>query len=168
LLTLGAAAFCAFLVDGAANNWSAVHVRGLGAGNAVAAAAFSAFAAGLVIGRLVGDRGHDAGQVVRRSGLLAAGGMALALLAPSAWIAIAGWFLVGLGMAPVAPTVMRATGGAAPSIAAVTTVGYLGSFTGPPLIGGVSSLTSVPTALVLVLVAALAVAALGRHVRPSA
>lgn len=165
LLAIGGIAFCAFLVDGAANNWSAVHVRGLGAGEGVAAAAFAAFASGLVIGRLIADRG-DAALVLRRSGLLAGAGMLIALLSPAAAVAVGGWFLVGFGVAPVAPTVMRATGGSPASIAAVTTVGYLGSFTGPPLIGGIASLTSVPLALTVVIVAALAVAVSARQAAP--
>jgi hypothetical protein len=63
--------------------------------------------------------------------------------------------LVGFGIAPVATTVLRAAGGSPASIAAVTTVGSLGSFTGPPLIGGLASLTGVPIVL--------AVAASSRH-----
>jgi hypothetical protein len=43
LLLLGVIAFCAFLLDGTANNWSAVHLHGeRGASPAVAAAGFSA------------------------------------------------------------------------------------------------------------------------------
>jgi hypothetical protein len=164
LLGLGGIAFCAFLVDGAANNWSAVHVRGLGAGEGLAAAAFAAFASGLVVGRLVGDRGTPA-HVLRRSGLLAGAGLLIAMLSPTAAVAVTGWWLVGFGIAPVAPTVLRAAGGSPASIAAVTTVGYFGSFTGPPLIGGLASLTGVPAALTVVLIAALAVAASSRHVR---
>jgi hypothetical protein len=65
----------------------------------------------------------------------------------------------------IAPTVLGATPGAtgtpAPvAIAAVTTVGYLGSFTGPPLIGVLAGATSLPTALWLLVGVGLAVAAL--------
>ena len=48
-----------------------------------------------------------------------------------------------------------ATGGdAGPALAAVTSTGYLGLLSGPPIIGAVASLTSVPTALTLMIVAA--------------
>jgi len=167
LLGVGAIAFCAFLVDGAANNWSAVHVADTGAGEGVAAAAFAAFASGLVTGRLTGDRG-DAPRVFRRSGLVTTVGMALVLLAPVPPLALAGWFVVGLGVAPVAPTVMRAAGPAPASIAAVTTIGYLGSFTGPPLIGGLATLTTLSAALTIVLAASLAVFASAGRVRHAA
>jgi hypothetical protein len=65
----------------------------------------------------------------------------------------------------VAPAVL----GAAPdvtdlpapvAIAAVTTVGYMGSFTGPPAIGALAELTSLSAALGLPLAAAAAIAAL--------
>jgi hypothetical protein len=41
------------------------------------------------------------------------------------------------------------------AIAAVTTLGYLGSFTGPPLVGALAELTGLTRALGLLLVAAL-------------
>jgi MFS family permease len=163
LMWLAALAFAAFLVDGAASNWSAVQVGG---GEALAAAAFAAFASGLVLGRLAGDRvvGRlGPARAVRAAGVVAGLGVLCALLVP--WLALVGWFTAGLGIAPVAPTVMRAAGtkGAVPApvaIAAVTTVGYLGSFTGPPVIGGLAAAVGIDGALALVLVACAAVAAL--------
>ena len=57
LLLLGLLAFCAFALDGAAYNWSAVDLRTEhGAGSAIAAAAFTGFALALALGRLAGDR----------------------------------------------------------------------------------------------------------------
>jgi MFS family permease len=163
LLWLAALAFAAFLVDGAASNWSAVQVGG---GEVLAAAGFAAFASGLLAGRLVGDRtvarlGPE--RVVRLAGAVASVGVLAALVVPS--LALAGWFAAGFGIAPVAPVVMRAAGtkGAvapAMAIAAVTTVGYLGSFTGPPLIGGLAAVIGLDAALGVVLLACAAVAAL--------
>ena len=170
LAGLAAIAFCAFLIDGAAIQWSAVHVRGEGAGEGLAAAAFATFALAVALGRLAGDRVVDRygrARVVRVAGLLAAAGCAVAMLAAGPVIAVAGWGLLGAGVAIVAPAVL----GAAPdagelpppvAIAAVTTVGYLGSFTGPPAIGALAELTgSVSSALLLVLGACAAIALLG-------
>jgi hypothetical protein len=153
LLLLGALAFCTFLADGAAGNWSAAETRAKGASPAVAAAAFTAFALAMTAVRLAGVRGG------RRAGLLVAGGAALAALAPPP-LTLAGWSAVGAGVAPLAPAVMRAAGRDGPvSIAGVTTVGYLGSFTGPPVIGGLAGAIGLSAALGL-LAAAAAVAAL--------
>jgi hypothetical protein len=48
------------------------------------------------------------------------------------------------------------------AIAAVTTVGYLGSFTGPPAVGAIAEIAGLSAALGLVVVAAIAIAALAR------
>src|SRR4051794_16679601 len=56
LIPLAAIAFCAFLLDGTAINWSAVHMRSLHAGPGAAAAAFTAFALAVALTRLAGDR----------------------------------------------------------------------------------------------------------------
>src|SRR4051812_3772333 len=170
LAGLAAIAFCAFLVDGTAINWSAVDLRGHGAGPALAAAAFTAFALTVALGRLAGDRllaRHGRGSVVRGAGLVAAAGAILVVAAPGAGAALAGWALLGAGAAVVAPAVLGAAPGVTDlppgvAIAAVTTVGYLGSFTGPPAIGALAELTGLSAALGLLIAASLAIAALGR------
>jgi predicted MFS family arabinose efflux permease len=178
LAGLAGIAFCAFLIDGTAVQWSAVHVRTRGAGEGVAAAGFGAFALAVAFGRLAGNRAIarlGRMRAVRAAGLLAAAGIAMAMAAPGPAIAIAGWTLLGAGVAVVAPAVLGAapemSALAAPvAIAAVTTVGYLGSFTGPPAIGALAELTSVSAALALALAAGAAIAmlagpVLGRPVR---
>jgi MFS family permease len=164
LLLLGTVAFCAFLLDGAASNWSAAHLHDERAASpALAAAGFSAFTAALALARLAGDRliarlGRL--RVVQASGLLAATGATVVATAPTAPLAMLGWATLGAGLATIAPAVL----GAAPSasqlpppvaIAAVTTLGYLGSFTGPPLVGVLAELTGLSTALTLLVAAAI-------------
>jgi MFS family permease len=91
----------------------------------------------------------------------------LATLAPVLPLALAGWALVGLAVAPLAPITLgaapdRAAGPAPAAIAAVTTVGYLGSFTGPALIGGLAELADLSAALLLLAAAGAAAALLAR------
>jgi MFS family permease len=156
LLLLGLLAFCAFGLDGTAYNWIAVDLRSThGAPPGLAAAAFTGFALALAIGRMFGDRLiHRFGRirVVRACAAAAAAAGALVVLAPTAELALLGWVLLGLGLAAVAPTVLGAAprvGAESPglAIAAVTTIGYLGSFTGPPAIGAIAEATSLSTAL---------------------
>jgi MFS family permease len=175
LLLLGAIAFLAFLAEGAANDWSAVHLRReRGAGEGTAAAAFTGFALALAVGRLAGDRllaRFGRGRVVRAAGLVAAAGGALALLGPGIGAAMAGWAVLGLGLALLAPAVLGAAarvGDGPPSsaIAAVTTVGYLGSFAGPAAVGALAGPAGLTTALALLLPACLLVTLLaGRALR---
>ncbi len=168
LVALAAIAFCGFLIEGAAIQWSAVHLRSEhGAQAGLAAAAFAAFALAIAISRLFGDRvvaRRGRAAVLRWSGILAAAGAVVAITAPGAAAAVGGWALLGAGVALVAPTVLGAApdasdGVPAPvAIAAVTTIGYLGSFTGPPLIGAVAEVGSLPAGLLLVVAAAAAIA----------
>jgi MFS family permease len=171
LLLLGMLAFCAFLLDGAASSWSALHLRTAhDAAPGTAAAAFTVFAMALTLGRLAGDRvvtRFGRTRTVLAAGLTTAAGGALAITAPTSATSLAGWGVFGLGLATVAPTVL----GAAPAltdrqpavaIAAVTTVGYLGSFTGPPVIGALASVTTLPSALTVLVVVALVSACLAR------
>jgi MFS family permease len=173
LLLLGILGFCAFALDGAAYNWSAVNLRTEhNASPALAACAFTAFAIALALGRTIGDRQvtrFGRMRVIQGCATVAATGAALVVLAPAATLAIAGWALFGLGLAAVAPTVLGAaphTGDAAPAtaIAAVTTIGYLGSFSGPPALGALAQATQLSTALIaLVIVSAI----LGLLARPA-
>jgi MFS family permease len=172
LLLLGVVAFCAFLLDGAANNWTAAHLHGeRGASPALAAAGFSAFTAALALGRLAGDRlvarcGRL--RVVQASGLVAAAGAGLVVAAPTAVASLLGWATLGAGLAAIAPAILGAVPAAARgplpvAIAAVTTLGYLGSFTGPPLVGALAELTGLTRALGLLVVAALVSVLLARR-----
>jgi MFS family permease len=156
LLVLGAAAFLVFLVDGAAENWSAVHLRGeRGASAAGAAMGFTAFALGVAVARLVSDRLlARLGRVrfVRAAGVVTAAGAALAITAPTPVPAIAGWAVLGGGLGGIAPALLGAApavAGTSPpvAIAAVTTLGYLGAFTGPPLIGALAGVAGLSAAL---------------------
>jgi hypothetical protein len=98
--------------------------------------------------------------------------VAAAVLSPGAAGAVAGWVLVGLGFAAATPAII----GAAPAvagmpvpaaIAAITSISYLGSFTGPPLIGVLAEAAGLTLALGLAIVSSLAVAALaGPGLRP--
>jgi hypothetical protein len=103
LLLLGVVAFCAFLLDGAANNWSAAQLHSdRGAGQALAAAGFTAFTAALGLGRLAGDRlvaRFGRARVVRAGALVAAAGGTIAVAGPTALPTVAGWAVLGAGLA---------------------------------------------------------------------
>jgi MFS family permease len=171
LMLLGVVAFCGFLLDGAAYNWSAVHLRAAyHAPQALAATAFTIFTLTLALGRLATDRltGRlGRARVVQLAGITSAAGTAIAITAPTAPASLAGWALFGLGLAAIAPTVLGATRShpntpVPVAIAAVTTIGYLGSFTGPPLIGVLAQLSTVPAALWLLVAVSLLTTVLAR------
>jgi sugar-phosphatase len=142
----------------------------------VAALAYAAFSGAMALGRLGGDAlTARVGPVrlVRAGGLVAAAGLATALAANTPAAAIAGFACLGAGLAGVIPAVFRAAGNvpgtrSAPALAAVSTTGYLGFLAGPPLIGGLAELTSLPVALGTLPLLAGLVALLARAVRPAA
>ncbi|HEY4098226.1 MAG TPA: MFS transporter [Baekduia sp.] len=165
-------AFCAFFAEGAALDWSAVHLRTIGAATAVAGLAYAAFSVAMASGRLTGDRlsvrwGPVA--LARRGGALATAAMAVSLAAGVPAIGLVAYLALGAGLSVVVPLIFRAaaTGAdAAPALAGVTTSGYVGLLSGPPIIGAVASLTSVPTALILVVAATAAVVLGAGALRP--
>jgi MFS family permease len=173
LWPLGAIAFCCLLAEGAAADWSAVYLHGpLGAGAGTAALGFTGFCVAMTLSRLVGDRltaRTGPVRVVRGGALLATAGLGAALLIAAPAAGVAGFACLGAGVAVVVPTVFRAAGtghgvAAGAALAAVTTTGYTGFLVGPPVIGAIAGVTSLPAALTLVLAATLLVAALAPRV----
>jgi MFS family permease len=168
LLGLGLLTFCALLAEGAIGDWSAVYLRdSLGTTPAIAATGFAAFSLAMALGRLVGDRLAQyvgAAQLLRLSGALAAGGLAMSLLMGHPAIALLGFGIVGLGVANLIPILFSAAGrtrGIPPgtALAAVATTGYFGFLAGPPLIGLAAEAAGLPTALAIVCVVCALIAA---------
>jgi MFS family permease len=174
LWALGILAFCCLLAEGAAADWSAVYVEdALDAPAGQAALAFAAFSATMTLGRLAGDRlagAFGSVRLLRVCGLVAGAGIGGALLLAMPGAAIVGFGLLGAGLSVVVPIVFRSAASvpgaaAGPSLAAVSTLGYLGFLAGPPIVGGLAELTSLPAALSVVVVCAAATAALAGATR---
>jgi MFS family permease len=171
LVLLGVIAFCSFVGEGAASDWSAVYMtQELSASPALGAVAFASFAVTMAIARFVVDslRARLGNVVLVRGGsLIAAGGLGLALLVDEPAAAIAGFALLGLGLAPVVPIAFSAAGDLDPRatgrlVGRVATLGYVGSVAGPIMIGWLAEATSLRTALGLVVLLALLIAVAAR------
>ena len=162
LLVLGAAAFFTLLAEGAAIDWSAVYLTdSVGASAGVAALAYTGFSLAMATSRTVGDRLNERfGPVAlaRGGGLVAASGLAFALVIGSTPAALAGFAAMGAGLGVVVPVLFRA-GASSPGVsasagvAAVSTLGWLGFLSGPPAIGFAAEAAGLRTALVIVVVA---------------
>jgi MFS family permease len=173
---LGLIAFCSLFAEGVAADWSAVYIEdSLGATSAVAATGFAAYSLAMAAGRLAGDRltlrWGPTGLLVRCAALAAVGlGVALLIGHPAA--AIAGFALLGAGVAPIVPVAFRA-GGSVPGvpssqgIATVGWLGYLGLMAGPPVIGLTADAVGLPAALGIVCGMTAAVALLAGATRPA-
>lgn len=160
IVLLGIIAFCAMLTEGAMSDWTAVYLRDIGAGAGLAASGYALFSITMAIGRLSGDRAIDAlggRRLIRIGGVVAAGGILLAMVLHTVPAALIGFGLVGIGVATIAPIVYSTAGRSrlippGTAIAAATTIGYLGFMAGPPVIGLTAGLTGLRWALTVVVV----------------
>lgn len=174
LLTLTVIGFCMFLSEGAIADWTAVYLKqALFAGPGVAAAGYAVFSAGMAIFRLLGDAitvRLGPVRTVRAGALVASAGLAFALAGHSPGWALPGFALTGVGFSVIVPLVFGAGGrlGSIPrgaGIAMVSGSGYIGFLCGPPLIGLLAQLSSLRSALLLVVALSLLAAALAPAVR---
>lgn len=175
LAALALMAFASFMSEGSADSWSAVYLHfSLGASAGLAAVAYAAFSLAMTGGRFAGDTlANSLGPVrlIRMATAVAAIIFAAALVVGTAWFALFGFAALGLGLSFVVPIVIAAASGLGeppgPNVAFVTSAGYLGMLTGPPLIGLVASSFSLPAALGIIAVLTGMLAVLAGNVRPT-
>ena len=174
MLGLSGIIFCAFLIEGAMADWSAVLLHdSLKTTASVAALGYAAFSLAMTSMRFAGDRlvvQWGAVRLLRCTNVVAALLLATALWVQHVGITMLAFALVGFGMATVAPLVFgaaarRARHGAGHGIAAMATVGYGGFLVGPPLVGWLAQASSLPAALSVLVLLALVITALAHHLR---
>ena len=154
---LGLLGLCGQLGEGAAGDWSAVYIRGLGSSGAVAAAGLAAFSVTMAAGRMAGDRlaaRYGSVALVRVSGLVAGLGLAGGLLVHSPVAAITGFALLGAGQAGIFPQLVSSAARLDPersgrNIGRIAAVSYTGLLCGPVLIGAVAAGVGLRNALLL-------------------
>ena len=158
ILVIGLIGFCATFAEGASSNWAAVYLTEVAAaGPGVAAASYMIFMFCMAGARLTGDRiVRRLGPVtaVRAGGIVAAVGGALVVAARTPAFGIAGFALIGLGIAVIVPLVFAAAGNAGPTpgegVAGVATITYLSGLTAPAVTGWVAGGVSYPAAFAMI------------------
>jgi MFS family permease len=164
VFALAAIAFTLLLAEGVAADWSALQLREhLNADAATAALAFGAFSTTMTIGRFGADRvSHAFGRVavVRYGSLIAAAGLAVIVVSPWIPLTLLGWTMAGLGLAGGIPQIFTAAGNlgstrAATDMSRVFSIGYLGLLAGPTIIGWLTAVMSLTTAMVVPMIAIL-------------
>ena len=155
---LAGLALMVMLCEGAANDWSALHLKDvLGAPASTAAFAYGTFAATMTIGRLLADRlvtRFGSMAILRYGAATATVGITVVAVAPWIWAAFAGWALFGLGLSGCVPQLFSAAGHADPSAAGanvsrVAGLGYVGMLAGPAVIGWLTHLVALNHAFLL-------------------
>ncbi|MEU3282019.1 MFS transporter [Streptomyces antibioticus] len=155
----------AYIGDSTVSNWSAKYLQDvLGSSEQLATVPYNVYMVTTLVGRAIGDFGvrrFGAAAVVRLGALVAAVGFAVVAGAPGAWIGMAGFTLVGLGLCVLVPQTFAAAGRLFPgasdaAIARLNVFNYVGFLVGSPLVGALGDAWSyrgamvVPMVLVLV------------------
>ncbi|MFF8596966.1 MFS transporter [Streptomyces sp. NPDC015220] len=174
---LAVLALMVMLCEGAANDWSALHLKDvLGARAGTAAFAYGTFAAAMTLGRLLADRlvaRFGSMAILGHGAATAAVGITLVALGPWMWAAFTGWALFGLGLSGCVPQLFSAAGHADPAAAGanvsrVAGLGYVGMLAGPAVIGWLTRLVALDHAFVLLTLLCATTAAGARVLRTGA
>jgi MFS family permease len=172
---LGLVALCGQVGEGSAGDWSAVYLHvDLRAPAGVAAVALGAFSVTMAAGRVAGDRlagRFGPVRLVRASGLVAGLGLAAGLLIGTPAAAIAGFALLGLGLAGIFPQIVSVAARLDPeqagrNIGRIAAVAYSGLLSGPVAIGAIASGVGLRDALLVPAALALLVTAVAGVMRP--
>jgi len=167
ILRIAALAFFGLMAEGAIADWASVYLHSnVGVTLPLAAAGYAAYAIAMAAARFSGDwlAQHFSGKnILHVSGLLIAAGLGCALLSNSWWPAVLGFMLAGIGIANIVPVIWVVAGrdtrmGAGPAISAVTTIGYCGFLTGPPIIGSLAVFVGLRLAMAVIALAGIIVA----------
>jgi len=169
VLLIGLIGLCAVFAEGAGLDWSAVYVHtALGHPASTAALTVATFSVSMAAARFAGDRVvRRAGPVtaVRLGGVCATVGALGVVLTRDVVAVVAGFALIGAGIAVVVPLIFAAAGRIGPhpgrSIAGVAGIAYGSGLIAPGIIGGIARLSSLTVSFVLValLTASIAVGA---------
>jgi MFS family permease len=159
LLKLGLMAFCGMLCEGGMFDWAGVYFKKVVlAEGAYVSAGYIAFMTTMAGTRFIAD-GFKARfgfyRVLRFNGLGIFFGYMLAVLFPHPITAVIGFLIIGAGVSAVVPLVFSEAGrmktpSASASIATVSTIGFFGFLSGPPIIGWIAGATSLRVSFALV------------------
>jgi MFS family permease len=175
MLGVGIIAFCCMVGEGAVSEWSVNYAEKIAlAPQAMAPIALSGFATAMTLGRLMGDRFRawwGDTRLIVFGGLISTAGMALAVAWPLPYVAITGFFLVGLGLSTIVPITYSIAGNTKDlppgvGLAMVTTVGYSGFLFGPAIIGFVADIASLRISLMVVMALFVLMTILGSAHKP--
>lgn len=168
VILIGGLCFLAMMTEGGIADWSGIYLHhDAGASAAAAAIAFTGFSLGMAVARLGGDLLNErlgAGRLLQAGMALVAIALGGVVLVGETVPAVIGFAFCGLGIANAVPLLFSAAGRlepSGPSLAAAFTLGYTGFIVGPPAIGILSDQASLPKTLLLLVLAAITVAALG-------
>ena len=156
VIVFGFLAICAFVIEGSCAEWSGILLHDYkGADEATAALGFGAFSITITLFRFLGDYFREKfGDMLLMfiASLTALIGLIIVLISPIASICLVGYAIIGMGSAPLFPTIISRAGSlpnATPQqiTSVIAMCGYGGLLVIPPTIGFLANSYGLPTAL---------------------
>ncbi len=151
LYLLGIIAFCGMAAEGAMSDWSGLYfVDVVGSPKHLAPIGLAAYMVTMAAGRFMIDKATSKWgprKVVQAGGILIATGLFLAVALPYFITTLVAFMIIGFGTAGIVPTVYSIAGkktniSTSIALTIVSSVSFFGFLMGPPVIGYISSLTS--------------------------
>lgn len=164
LTLFGLVILVVYVGDGVVSTWSSVYIdKTFVASAAVLPLGYAAYQGMVLLARIFGDRlvaGVGRVVVICFAVALATAGFLLAAVAPTVWLAVAGFAVVGLGLGVIVPLSFSASGDLAPEqideiVSRLNLFNYVGVVVGSAATGIIADATSwrfallVPAALIL-------------------
>ncbi|SFM66197.1 MFS transporter [Rugamonas rubra] len=161
---LGLLVFFSTLVEGSMYDWSTIYLQKVaGATPQQAPLGIAVVSTTMLATRLVADHWRSrwgARALIWRGGLLAGASLGAGLMLGGVWPTLAAFLLVGVGVAALSPCIYaESSRHGAGALAAVTTMGSIGTLLGPPVIGFVAQHSGLVWGMGMVATAAFLVAA---------
>ncbi|WP_413512704.1 MFS transporter [Myroides odoratus] len=174
LAILGLLAFFSMVTEGTMTDWSSEYMKHIVlAPIELVGYGLTAYMFTMASGRFISDytvRKYGERKTLSVCGLLIFIGLGAAVLFPSVYTTILSFMVVGFGVSAVVPMVYHLAGNSTTmppqqALTLVTSIGFIGFFLGPPVIGFIAQQSSLKTAFALIAVLGLSITFLNRFIK---
>lgn len=173
LTLLGILSFFAMVAEGTMTDWSSEYMKHIAkAPIELIGYGLTAYMFAMASGRFISDytvRKFGEQKTLLLCGILLFIGLGSSVLFPSVYATIFSFMIVGLGVSAVVPMVYNLAGHSKTmppqqALTLITSIGFIGFFLGPPIIGFIAEHSSLQTAFTIIAFFGLAIAVLSRFI----
>ncbi|MDM1530595.1 MFS transporter [Myroides odoratimimus] len=173
LVLLGLLAFFAMVAEGMMTDWSSEYMKHVThAPIQLIGYGLTAYMFAMASGRFISDftvRKFGEQKTLLFCGILLFLGLGASVIFPSVYTTIASFMIVGLGVSAVVPMCYNLAGHTKTmppqqALTLITSIGFIGFFLGPPVIGFIAQHSSLKTAFAIVAFFGLAISLLSRFI----
>jgi MFS family permease len=174
LIRLGLIAFFSMVCEATISEWGVIYfIKIVHAPKTFITIGYISYLTSMTLGRFVGDgitRKYGTKLHLKIASLFVIVGIGITLMYPNIIISSIGYFLTGFGISCIMPIVFSLAGintklATGPAITSITTIGYLGFLTGPPLIGYISFILNIRLAFIILIIAAICINFLSSRIK---